>query len=426
MNPQADDHLVDATHETYQSTSSIGDDHQQNLANFEITNNPSSQGSFREQIKNRLLGDLLTNKIPILKKKNIIRSESMSKIREHSEQDNHATTFIAPLPKCEWSIYQPTHLGEMYDDVIRYILMFLTPKEIVGMGLVNRRMREISSSDDIWLPIYTGYTFKYVTKDETITQGYRSEFIKTLKRNETILVEKQVAEEWLPSTELQQMLFQYSYGCFSPVLFLISIFVFSILVPLMMDEIINVSNIGYYSVPFFLALAFFLFTSISLIFDPYYLNNYRSKYAKLVDITPERPIMAEEFKYTDWTFQNQIDDNQISFDDGWKEIINLWVWNLWIWMLFVLCFLAKYMWFSRLYAPFSVLFIPCYAYAFMFCIAPLIYYSKRGEVESSVQKAGYFTYILNTLLVFLSALQILLIGLKLDSGEFTFIYALTI
>ena len=181
-----------------------------------------------------------------------------------------------------------------------------------------------------------------------------------------------------------------------------------------MDGVIDISQVGFCSLPFFIALGFYLFITVSLIADPYYFNNKRLQYFTYL----QPGVIDNRFKDKNWSYDN-IDNEDGLLDVGWTETINLMIYHLWIWLLFILGYISKYIWFASVYSPFSLLFIPCHVFCIAYCVGPLIFYRKhraKNAITHDSKVMSYCTYFTNNVIVILSSVQILLIGLKLDNG----------
>ncbi|KAG2379171.1 hypothetical protein C9374_007809 [Naegleria lovaniensis] len=418
--------IITTTTIGYQASASSGEAVSVQI-NEDANNNHSGKlasTTIKEHIRSKkdFLSEMFSNKIPSFRKKNSVQHFENNNMNSSAEESttliskNCGVTigYIAPLPKCDWgTVDAPKCLGEMYDDIIRYFFMFMTPKELIIIGGVSRRFRDLSSSDEIWSPIYQAYTFSSVEKDTTITQQFRHEFLRKLKENSTIQFLREESKENVPVIEQVQTCFQCGYGFLAPQIFFTCFAIFSILVPLLMDGFIDISQVGFCSLPFFFALGTYLFISISLLIDPYSLEKKRNKYLEYLQVG----ALDAGYSNKKWTFSDSEPQEESDFDDGWKESINLSVWHLWIWLLFILGYLSKYIWFAAVYSPFSLLFIPCHVYTIFYCIGPLIFYKhsrSNKTISSDSRLTSYCSYVTNSLLVIISSVQILLIGLKLD------------
>lgn len=332
QNPEENTNNHTGTHAVGYQTSGSGEavslqinedsNDQQNLNNDESNrNNMLSSTRIKENILSTkdFFSGMLSYKLTSFRKKNSVQHLENSNIGSAEESTSlikkncGVSGYIAPLPKCDWSsIDVPKHLGGMYDDVFRYIFMFMTPKELIIFGGVSRRFREMSVTDEVWSPIYQSYTFSSVEKDTTVTQNFRHEFLKKLKENSTLEFLREESKQNVPILEQVQACCQCGYGFMAPQIFFTSFTVFSILVPLLMDGYIDISQVGFCSLPFFFALGTYLFISVSLLIDPYSLDKKRSKYLKYL-----QPQSLDTGFYNDrWALMGSESTEESDFDDG--------------------------------------------------------------------------------------------------------------
>ncbi|KAL9645532.1 hypothetical protein ABK040_000596 [Willaertia magna] len=340
----------------------------------------------------------------------------------HNAEDDLGNTFLVPIKSsdelCDEIMQSNKCYNDLYDDLLVYIFKYLSPNELITIGNTNKRLRELSLRNEAWEIIYFKNIYKLKDLNISEDENYRKIYIDYCKEHSLKAKRVKKGKKILPLLSWYQFFYQLNYGFLGPFLFCNFILIFSILVPLIFDGFIDTIYIGYCSLPFFMAMAILLFICISLIIDPYYFNSKRLKYANYLKDEDENTII-KAMSSPSWSSIVMNDEEpSLKSDDGWKESIIIVLSTIWIWFLFIFGILMKYMWFySSNGATFTLLFTPCYLFTIIYCILPFIYFTRsrrKRSYSSSSNVMSYFSYIMYTIIVVMSALQILLIGLKLD------------